>query len=252
MAITAAISLTSAADDLTSNALSLSTSTALTKAGDSTAIASTTGLARTTTATVGSTALIDSVVLYRSDVCTDNGANKVYIKNISTTPAEYVTVYLTGDRGGETHVPAIGLTELGRLYAGDFAFFPWSAIAGTKEVFTCQITGTWAALDSIEFDGVTIISPGSGKNELATAIDACHFPNWTTSVSTATVTFTARESRSDVEIAATEFTIEEEDSGTNATITVTTTVQGTKSASDIYIKPSVETGITVEHMLFYQ
>ena len=249
MAITAAISLTSAADDLTSNALSLSTSTALTQAGGSTAIASTTGLARTTTATVGSTALIDSVVLYRADVCTDNGANKVYIKNISTTPAEYVTVYLTGDRGGETHTYVSGLIELGRLYAGDFAFFPWNAVSGTKEAFTVTFANTWAANDTFVFDGVTVLAAGSGLNEMASAVDDAQYPNWTTSASSAVVTFTSRTSRGDLEIDTTEAVSTTAGDGTGA---VATTVTGKKSVADIYIKPSVHTSMTLEHMLFYQ
>ena len=45
---------------------------------------------------------------------TDDKAHKVYIKNISTTASEYVTI-------------KIGATEVGRLYAGDFLFIPWSA-----------------------------------------------------------------------------------------------------------------------------
>ena len=32
----------------------------------------------------------------------------------------------------------------------------------------------------------------------------------------------------------------------------TTTVEGTKAASDVYIKPSVHTGMTLEHMLFHE
>jgi len=235
-------------NDLLTDVLGLSTTATLTQAGNSTGLVLTSGLARTNFTNNP----IQTKILYRSDDALTDGANKVYLKNLSTTASEYFTVYITGDRGGETHVPANALTEIGRLYAGDWAFIPWSATAGTKEVFTCEITGTWAALDSIEFDGVTIISPGSGKNELATAISAAQYPNWTTTVDTATVTFTARESRSDVEIDATEWTIEEEDSGTNATITVTTTTQGTKSASDIYIEPSVVTTMDLEHMLFNQ
>ena len=46
MAISASITLTSAAGDLTSNALSLSTTVSLTKAGTATAVEHTTGLAR--------------------------------------------------------------------------------------------------------------------------------------------------------------------------------------------------------------
>ena len=253
MAITAELTLTSAAGDLTTNALALSTTASLTTAGTSTALSQTTGLARKTTS-FASSGVIDTVVLYRSDDFTDDGANKVYLKNTSTDATQYFTVYLTGDRGGETHTPAIGLTEIGRLYGGtngDWALFPWNASGGTKEAFTCEITGTWAAGDSIEFDGVEIISPGSGKNELATAIDACHFPNWTTSVSTATVTFTARTARADLEIDTDEFTIVDLASS-DATITVTTTVEGTKSESDIYIRPSVHGDMTLEHMLFYE
>jgi len=240
-----------ASSDLTSSALAFSSTNPLNTAGTATGVSKTTGLARTTTS-YASSGVIDTTVLFRADNYTNNGANKMYLKNMSTTPAEYFTVYMTGDRGGETHVPANALTEIGRLYAGDWMFTPWNAVAGTKEVFTCEITGTWAALDSIEFDGVTIISPGSGKNELATAMDAAQYPNWTTSVDTATVTFTSRQSRSDLEIDTSEFTIEEEDSGTNATITVTSTTEGKKSASDIYIKPSVHTDMVLEHILFYE
>ena len=250
MATTTA-TITIASTDLLTDELSLASTSTLTKAGTSTGVEQASGLSRKETATVGSTALIDSVVLYRADDYTDDGANKVYIKNISTTPAEYITVYLTGDRGGETHTPANALTELGRLYAGDWTFFPWNATAGTKEVATCEITGTWAAGDSIEFDGVTIVSPGSGLNELATAMDAAHYPNWTTTVSTATVTFTSRQSRADLEIDTDEFTIVDL-AGSNATITVATGTDGKKSASDIYIKPSVETGIIYECMLIHE
>ena len=35
-------------------------------------------------------------------------------------------------------------------------------------------------------------------------------------------------------------------------LTISTTVEGTRSVSDIYIKPSVHTDMTIEHMLFYQ
>ena len=250
MAITAEITLTSGANDLVTDALALSSSASLTKAGTGTAIANTTGLARKTTS-FASSGVIDTIVLYRADDYTNNGANKIYLKNISTTVEEYFTVYLTGDRGGETHTPANALTELGSLYAGDWAFFPWNATAGTKEVATCEITGTRAAGDSIEFDGVTIVSPGSGRNELATAMDAAHYPNWTTTVSTATVTFTSRQSRADLEIDTSEFTIVDL-AGGDATITVATGTDGKKSASDIYIKPSHETGIIYEHMLIHE
>jgi hypothetical protein len=252
MAITAALTLTSAADDLLTDALSLSTKASLTTAGTSTAISQTTGLARRTTAVVGSTALIDTEVLYRADDYTANGANKIYIKNTSTNAAQYITVYMTGDRGGETHTYTSGLIELGRLYGGtngDWAFFPWNATSGTKEAFTVTFANTWAAGDTFAFDGQTVIAAGSGLNEMASAVNDVQYPNWTTSVSSAVVTFTARTSRADLEIDTSEAVSTTAGDGTGA---VATTVEGKKSASDIYIKPSVETGITIEHMLFYQ
>ena len=122
MATTTA-TITIASTDLLTDELSLASTATLTKAGTSTGVEQASGLSRKETATVGSTALIDSVVLYRADDYTANKANKIYIKNTSTTPAEYITVYLTADRAGETHSDVDGLTELGRLYAGDWTFF---------------------------------------------------------------------------------------------------------------------------------
>ena len=243
---TATITLNSS--DLTSNPLALSSSSTLTKAGTITGMTDTTGLARRTTS-FGSSSTIDTIVVYRADDYTSNKANKVYIKNTSSTSAEYFTIYITGDRAGETHSDTDGLTEIGRLYAGDWAFFPWSAVGGTKEAFTVTFANTFAAGDTFTFDGVTVISAGSGLNEMAAAVDAAQFPNWTTSVSSAVVTFTSRYSRADLEIDTTEAVTVTAGDGTGA---VATTVTGTKSAADIYIKPSVHTDMTYEHMLIYE
>jgi len=227
---TARLTLTSI--DLLTDSLSLSASATLTNAGGSTGMTQTTGLARDTIS-YASSGVIDTTVLYRSDDYTADKANKIYLKNTSSTAAEYFTVYLTGDRSGETHTYADGLIELGRLYAGDWSFFPWNATSGTKEAFTVTFANTWAAGDTFAFDGVTVISAGSGLNEMAAGVDATQFPNWTTTASTAVVTFTARTSRADLEIDTSE--------------AVTTT-----AASDVYIKPSVHTGMTLEHMLFHE
>ena len=243
---TATITLNSS--DLTSNPLALSSSSTLTKAGTITGMTDTTGLARRTTS-FGSSSTIDTIVVYRADDYTSNKANKVYIKNTSSTSAEYFTIYITGDRAGETHSDVDGLTEIGRLYAGDWMWMPWSAVAGTKEAFTVTFANTFAAGDTFTFDGVTVISAGSGLNEMAAAVDAAQFPNWTTSVSSAVVTFTSRYSRADLEIDTTEAVTVTAGDGTGA---VATTVTGTKSVADIYIKPSVHTDMTYEHMLIYE
>jgi len=242
----ATISLESS--DLLSSPLSFTSTTALTTAGSATGVTLTSGLARKTTS-YASSGVIDTTVLYRADDYTDNGANKMYLKNMSATPAEYFTVYLTGDRGGETHTYTDNLIEVGRLYAGDWMFMPWNAVGGTKEAFTVTFANTWAAGDTFAFDGQTIISAGSGLNELAAAVDAAQYPNWTTSVSSAVVTFTSRYSRADLEIDTSEAVSTTAGDGTGA---VATTVEGKKSASDVYIKPSVHTDMTLEHILFYE
>ena len=234
--------------DILSSALAFSTTSSLSTAGTATGLTKTTGLGKTTTE-YASSGVIDTTILYRADDATNNGANKVFLKNLSTTPAEYFTVYLTGDRGGETHTYTSGLIEIGRLYAGDWAFFPWSAVAGTKEAFTVTFANTWAAGDTFVFDGVTVLAAGSGLNEMASAVDDAQYPNWTTSVSSAVVTFTARTSRGDLEIDTSEAVSTTAGDGTGA---VATTVTGKKSASDIYIKPSVHTEMNMEHILLYE
>ena len=92
---TTSAALTLSSSDLTSNSLSISTSTTLNKAGLYAGLTDTSGLARRTTS-FASSGVIDTVVLFRGDDYTSNGANKVYLKNLSTTASEYFTIYLTG------------------------------------------------------------------------------------------------------------------------------------------------------------
>ena len=236
-----------ASTDLLSSALAFTSSNPINKAGLDTGITETSGLSRTTTS-YASSGVIDTTVLYRSDDATDDKANKVYLKNMSSTASEYFTVYVTGDRATDVHGNADpSLTEIGRLYAGDWAFFPWSASSGTKETFTVTIANTWAAGDTFEFDGVTVVAADSTVNNIAAQIDAAQYPNWITSVSSAVVTFVSRHSRADLEIDTSEAVSTTAGDGTGA---VATTVEGTRSVSDIYIKPSVHTSMTIEHMLF--
>lgn len=114
---TATITLSSA--DLTGDALALSTTSTLTKAGTNTGLDQTTGIARKYYAS----AQTDTALIEAADY-SDDKAHKVYIKNTSSTASEYVTI-------------KIGATEVGRLYAGDWMFLPWSA----------DTTGTAADID---------------------------------------------------------------------------------------------------------
>lgn len=131
MATTTA-TLTLASADLTGDALSLSTTSTLSEAGNNTGLSQTTGLTRRTYA---SAVTVQEAILTASEYA-DDEAHKVYVKNLSTTAAEFVTIF-------------IGATEVGRLYAGDFMFIPWSADT-TADDADIDIT-TSAANMSIEF-----------------------------------------------------------------------------------------------------
>ena len=106
---TATLTLSSA--DLTGDALSLSTTATLTKAGVTTGLDQTTGVARKFFATAQTAYNLITAADYTADK-----AHKVYIKNTSTTAAEYITIEV-----GSTNI------SLGRLYAGDWCLIPWDA-----------------------------------------------------------------------------------------------------------------------------
>ena len=108
---TATVTISSA--DLTGDALALSTTTTLTKAQSSnTGLEQTTGVARKYFASA-STA---SVLIDAADFPTSTQATKVYIKNLSTTKSETVTLQINNSSA---------TIEIGKVYGGDWAFFPW-------------------------------------------------------------------------------------------------------------------------------
>ena len=230
-------SLTLASPDLLTNALAFSTTNNLTKAGNSTGLEQTSGLARTNF-TTGSP--IQSKTIYRSDEATTDGANKIYLKNLSATAAEYFTVYIDQE-------------EMGRLYAGDFAFFPWTATAGTKEIFTTTIGGTWVVGDEFHFDGIEVKAATTNVNSIATQVNSAWYPNWTTTIANSDeVTFTARDSRDDGTVVIVTADMEIIQSSTGATAVVSAAALGIATESDIIVVPSVATTMDLEHMLFKQ
>lgn len=100
-------------NDLTGDALNLSHTSTLTKAGFSTGLDQTTGVGRkTTTATTQYT-------LFAGGDFDNNKGHKVYLRNVSTNVTEYLTVF-------------IGTTEVGRLYGGDFLFIPFTGNSDLK------------------------------------------------------------------------------------------------------------------------
>ena len=123
MATTTA-TITLASNDIADNALSVSNTMTLTTAGTTTGITETTGLARKK---VASSSLADLITVANTDVTAAKSA-KVYIKNTSTHTDKYGLIGI-GDSSGTP-------IYIGRLYGGDFMFFPWDANSGEDITLT--------------------------------------------------------------------------------------------------------------------
>ena len=133
---TATITLTS--KDLLTDSLSLSATQTLYKAG------TTTGL--------------DSIQYERLEVPTGdvydmidatsagaNKANKIYIANKHTDATKYVDIY-------------IAAVNIGRLYAGDWAFFPLEAAAATQDVGIEAISAAQVVEFALIHEGKTLVA----------------------------------------------------------------------------------------------
>ena len=95
--------------DLLTDELSLSTTCTLTNADGSNGLTGTSGLGRKTLASGHA-----EYTLFDGTDYVDDKAHKIYLKNTSTDPAEYFKITINSE-------------EIGRLYAGDWMFIPWSA-----------------------------------------------------------------------------------------------------------------------------
>ena len=104
---TATVSINSS--DLTDDTLSINVSKQCYKAGTTLGLDQTTGLNRLYVTAV--TQFDPFPVVKDATNAAENG--KVYIANLSTTDTEYITV-------------GIGDAVIGRLYAGDWMWMPWS------------------------------------------------------------------------------------------------------------------------------
>ena len=125
MATTTA-SLSISSGDLTGDALSLSSTSTLTKAGTVTGPDQTTGVARKTFTTTSIQTLIA-----KGDY-TDDRAHKVYVRNTSSVATENLIVTIESQL-------------LGRLYAGDFMFIPFN---GDQDI---KITPSVSTAMTVEF-----------------------------------------------------------------------------------------------------
>ena len=122
MATTTA-TITLASSDIADNAISISNTATLSKAGSTSGLDKTSGLRRRTLAATTSVDLIQLDHFQETgEVITENKAAKVYIKNIGTSTAEHVKVCIgQEDADADTE-------EIGHLYGGDWMFFPWAAV----------------------------------------------------------------------------------------------------------------------------
>ena len=119
---TATITLNSS--DIADNNISISNTATLTTAGTTTGITETTGLARKK---VASGSLADLITVANTDVTAAKSA-KVFIHNTSTATDKYGLIGI-GDSSGTP-------IYIGRLYGGDFMFFPWDANSGEDITLT--------------------------------------------------------------------------------------------------------------------
>tara|TARA_R110002049_G_scaffold98580_1_gene240020 strand:- start:119 stop:562 length:444 start_codon:yes stop_codon:yes gene_type:complete len=131
MATTTA-SLTLTSTDLFDDSLSISNTSTLYKAGTTIGLDQTTGLTRTY---VTATTQFDPFPVVKGTTNADENG-RVYIANLSEEITEYIIV-------------TIGDLVIGRLYAGDFLWMPWSPKA--QHVNDLEITPSVATGMHIEF-----------------------------------------------------------------------------------------------------
>ena len=102
--------------DLLSDELSLNATATLTGAGNSTGLTLASGLSRKKLASGHA-----EYTLFDGSDYTADKAHKVYLKNISTTATENFKITINAE-------------EVGLLYAGDWALFPWSAHDANNDI----------------------------------------------------------------------------------------------------------------------
>ena len=129
---------------ISTSPLALTKTTTLYKAGTTTGLEETTGLARVTTEATTNVILLDTVAGPRAALGSKNG--KVYIKNCSTTDSEYIVI-------------TINAQIMGRLYAGDWCFFPWSESDAAGNIEIAPSVATQMVIEYMHIhEGITLTS----------------------------------------------------------------------------------------------
>ena len=135
---TATITLTSG--DMMDNNISISNTATLTNQGNDTGMTKTTGLTRIITAAQDNVVLINTGDA--SDLGADNTVNKgkIFIQNLNARGdgSKYVTVLMQA-------------VEIGRLYGGDWCFFPFDGAAAGDDVELTPSSATETTIEYIAF-----------------------------------------------------------------------------------------------------
>jgi hypothetical protein len=115
MATTTA-TITLGSSDISDSAISISNTATLTNVGTDTGMTKTTGLTRVETSATSNVVILDSGATTRAQTIT---RGKVFMQNLN-------------DRGDGTKYVTVlqGAVEIGRLYGGDWMFFPWDGGSG--------------------------------------------------------------------------------------------------------------------------
>ena len=115
MATTTA-TITLGSTDIADSAISISNTATLTNVGTDTGMTKTTGLTRVETSATSNVVILDSGATTRAQTIT---RGKVFMQNLNDRDdgTKYVTVLQ-------------GAVEIGRLYGGDWMFFPWDGGSG--------------------------------------------------------------------------------------------------------------------------
>lgn len=126
---TTTASITLSSGDLTGDSLSLASTSTLTKGNSVTGLDQTTGVNRRIYTAASEVVLFDETTFGSPS---DPG-HKIYLRNPSTTTSEYFTIKLGDGLADAT------AKELGRLYAGDWMFIPYSAATNTDITITPSV-----------------------------------------------------------------------------------------------------------------
>ena len=147
MATTTA-SLTITSSDLVGDALSLSTTKELHKAGTTTGLEMSTGMA---CLELTATTQLDIFPVLPVSPAGQNKQSWVYICNKATDETHYITV-------------SIAATNIGRLYAGDYLFMPYSQIAQKADIEIAPSAGAASTGINVEYtmihEGLTYPTSG--------------------------------------------------------------------------------------------